>query len=58
MTKTYPQELHAIWNIVLHDPAVPAHSIIMEAMVRAFSLGCEVGVREERGAKIQPQPLL
>lgn len=39
MTKTYPQELHAIWNSTLHDPAVPASSLIMEAMNRAYRAG-------------------
>lgn len=39
MTQTYPQQLHKIWNEVLADDAVPAHSIIMEAMKRAFEAG-------------------
>jgi hypothetical protein len=43
MPKTYPQELHAIWNAVLHDPAVPASSIIMEAMSRAHAAGFKLG---------------
>lgn len=37
--RTYSQALHQIWNDVLADDAVPASSVIMEAMTRAFTSG-------------------
>lgn len=39
---TYPQQLHKIWNAVLADDDVPAHSIIMESMQRASDFGAAV----------------
>lgn len=39
MTRVYDQTLHQIWNRVLTDDAVPAHSIIIESMSRARSDG-------------------
>lgn len=49
--KLYDQALHDIWNGVLADPGVPAHSIIMEAMERARSLGVGgTGKRQKYGA--------
>lgn len=35
------QKLHQIWNGALHDDAVPAAALIMEAMRRAFDAGME-----------------
>lgn len=49
MTETYPQQLHKIWNGALADDAVPAHSIIMEAMKRAHEAGCISGVIDSCG---------
>lgn len=42
------QALHGVWRKVLADPKVPAHEIVTEGMRRAYALGCEAGVREER----------
>lgn len=54
MPKTYRQELHAIWNAVLHDPAVPASSIIMEAMERAYRAGFALEDGAPDDAEIAP----
>lgn len=42
------QALHAIWCHVLADKKVKPHEVVIEGMRRAYSLGCDVGVREER----------
>jgi hypothetical protein len=39
-TNAYPRRnLHRIFSEVMHDPAVPAHRLIFEAMNRAYRLG-------------------